>query len=790
MNAAARESTTDDKKAQGDSEEDASQKDSADDCDADGSQPVASRDVYSDSSEKTNGKDSDKANHGSCSEGTEGNDSGRNMEGRLHIIQDENHDYESNTGGKKLSLDTPKPRSLVAFGRQGNSNNTVPGEDLSTSAKDTSVGTIADTSCKIRVTEQPRKGKQGSSAQDMNETESANDADKTAGAVSGESGNMAHANTAAVTDGKNLPRLKMILQRTCETPVLVEKGVPARGENHQSVSAKDIDQMDQADHAKITPEVVGEESPEQAAVQPALKTCSGIVKQDGKVILPPNLFPKTLKELKTNSAHRKLFSKFSFVFPSSSRQESLDEATEETPQIIKAWKDLRYFGRRAFENCIVANFRNDKIWHISQGEKKEPSCMNDVTRILRGLTKSEQFQHDPFLFVITTCKLIHSIPNEHWVSAYKDILAKQPVPFSFDEVPDPAKKTTKHSIHAIGHLGKCNVIKEVQKLEWTLTRMTVRSRRKCYEVDNRKTDDWKTIQLSELDLPHDMGKNGVLAIEPHMFDSWRQKLALNDGAGINELAKQSEAPRLVFQLAKVAVSSGWSLEKVMNLLTGACVEQQRLLGVSATIPNSAVVDNPPFNPSPNSSNPPSGSEDKHHTPKVAICSETQNQGNLLNNSTRLSDSPKGNTSEIHQYQAAERLAADTQVNDTQKNGRQIHHPSVPHNFFPQSVMRDNDNAAKEENDCFSTFSNFGDEVESLLQDDMLDDSTLQMDPMVTVSLIRKFLSVTCLHFAAQIIDSRVRLFLLTHQGEDRSSEKETGPTPTTTAKVTTAKVTR
>ena len=155
VNAAARESTTDDKKAQGDSEQDASQKDSADDCDADGSQPVASRDVYSDSSEKTNGKDSDKANHGSCSEGAEGNDSGRNMQGRLHIIQDDHHDCESNTGGEKLSVDTSKPRSLVAFGRQGNSNNTVPGEDLSTSAKDTSVGTIADTSCKTDVTEQP-----------------------------------------------------------------------------------------------------------------------------------------------------------------------------------------------------------------------------------------------------------------------------------------------------------------------------------------------------------------------------------------------------------------------------------------------------------------------------------------------------------------------------------------------------------------------------------------------------------------------------------------------------------
>ena len=48
------QSTTDAEKAQCDSEKDASQKDSAEDCDADGSQPAASRKVYSDSSKKTN----------------------------------------------------------------------------------------------------------------------------------------------------------------------------------------------------------------------------------------------------------------------------------------------------------------------------------------------------------------------------------------------------------------------------------------------------------------------------------------------------------------------------------------------------------------------------------------------------------------------------------------------------------------------------------------------------------------------------------------------------------------
>ena len=689
VNAAARESTTDDKKAQGDSEKDASQKDSADNCDADWIKTAASREVHSVSSKNTNGEDSDKVNHGSCSEDTDGNDSNRNTGDSLHIILEEHLDSDSNSCGAKLSVDTSKANSSVAFGSQGNSNNAVPGEHLSTSANNTTGESIADTICKTSVTEQTPKGKQGPSAQEKDESESAIDADERDGAISHETGNVADENTADVTDRTNLARMKTSPPRTSDSPLLVEEGVFARGED-QSVSAEDIGRKEQSECAKILTEILPE-----------------VVKRDGKVILPDNIFPKTLKELKSKDAQRDIFRLHSFVFSPSSGQEILDEATEETPESIareqvEAWNQVRSAGEKAFEKCIVENFKNDKTGNIYLGGR-EPSSMNDVKGILKGLSMTAEAKCDPFLTVCTTMKHIHSIRNEDWVSSLKDIFAEQPVPFSFDEVPDPAKKTTKHSIHAIGHLGKCNVIKEVQKLEWTLTRMTVRSRRKCYEVDNRKTDDWKTIQLSELDLPHDMGKNGVLAIEPHMFDSWRQKLALNDGAGINELAKQSEAPRLVFQLAKVAVRTGWPLEKVMNLLTRAYVEQQCLLGVSATIPNSAVVDNPPFNPSPNSSNPPSGSEDKHHTPKVAILSETQNQGNLLNNSTRLSDSPKGNTREIHQYQAAEHLAADTQVNDTQKNGQQVHHPSVPHNFFPQSVMRDNDNAAKEENDFFPHF---------------------------------------------------------------------------------------
>ena len=81
MHGAAGQSTTDDEKAQCDSEKDASEKDSAEDCDADGIQRAASREVHSDSSENTNGEHSDKVNHGSCSEDTDGNDSDRNMGG-------------------------------------------------------------------------------------------------------------------------------------------------------------------------------------------------------------------------------------------------------------------------------------------------------------------------------------------------------------------------------------------------------------------------------------------------------------------------------------------------------------------------------------------------------------------------------------------------------------------------------------------------------------------------------------------------------------------------------------
>ena len=56
-------------------------------------------------------------------------------------------------------------------------------------------------------------------------------------------------------------------------------------------------------------------------------------------------------------------------------------------------------------------------------------------------------------------------------------------------------------------------------------------------------------------------------------------------------------------------------------------------------------------------------------------------------------------------------------------------------------MSDNDNAANEDNASLFTFSNLGDDVEILLLDGLLDHSTSQRDPMVTVSLICKFLFV-------------------------------------------------
>ena len=66
--------------------------------------------------------------------------------------------------------------------------------------------------------------------------------------------------------------------------------------------------------------------------------------------------------------------------------------------------------------------------------------MRDIIDILNGLTKTEQFKHDPFLIVTITYKHIHSIDSEDWVSALKVIFAQQPVPFSFVETPNPTKK--------------------------------------------------------------------------------------------------------------------------------------------------------------------------------------------------------------------------------------------------------------------------------------------------------------------------------------------------------------
>ena len=56
-------------------------------------------------------------------------------------------------------------------------------------------------------------------------------------------------------------------------------------------------------------------------------------------------------------------------------------------------------------------------------------------------------------------------------------------------------------------------------------------------------------------------------------------------------------------------------------------------------------------------------------------------------------------------------------------------------------MSDNDNAANEDNASFFTFLNLGDADETLLLDGPLDHSTSERDPIVTVSLIYKFLFV-------------------------------------------------
>ena len=720
------QSTTDAEKAQCDSEKDASQKDSADDCDADCIKTAASREVHSVSSKNTNGEDSDKVNHGSCSEDTDGNDSNRNTGDPLHIILEEHLDSDSNSCGAKLSVDTSKANSSVAFGSQGNSNNAVPGEHMSTSANNTTGESISDTICKTSVTEQTPKGKQGPSAQEKDESESAIEAEEEDGAVSHETGNVANENTADVTDRTNLARMKTSPPRTSDSPLLVEEGVFARGED-QSVSAEDIGRKEQSECAKILTEILPKVSSQQAVVPQDLKTCTEVVKQDGKVILPDNIFPKTLKELKSKDAQRDIFRLHSFVFSPSSGQEILDEATEETPESIareqvEAWNQVRSAGEKAFEKCIVENFKNDKTGNIYLGGR-EPTSMNDVKGILTGLSMTAEAKCDPFLTVCKTIEHIHRIQNEDWVSSLKDIFAEQPVPFSFDEVPDPAKKTKKHTILHIAHLGKVRVIKKVQKLEVNLACMTVRTHRKGDEEDRRKTREWKTIQLSELNLPHKigMGNTGVLAIESHLYDSWKsawnQTLGVQDGGGVCDLAKQSEAPRLAFELAKVATRTGWPLEKVIHLLTTSYHEQQCLPATSATIPHCSRGDislevqdqHQVVNHRPKLSNP-GVSEDKYRGKSVAITPVTQNQSKLLNKSMCSSHSPQSKGRGMHHHHEAEQSAAFDEATVAQRNGRHVPKPSA-HNFFDMSYI---ENLREEDSATFSAISGCDDVIEQAL----------------------------------------------------------------------------
>ena len=278
------------------------------------------------------------------------------------------------------------------------------------------------------------------------------------------------------------------------------------------------------------------------------------------------------------------------------------------------------------------------------------------------------------------------------MSSLKDFFAEQPVPFSFDEVPDPAKKTKKHTILHIAHLGKQRVIKEVQKLEVNIACMTVRTHRKGDEEDRRKTRKWKTIQLSELNLPHKigMGNTGVLAIESHLYDSWKsawnQTLGVQDGGGVCDLAKQSEAPRLAFELAKVATRTGWPLEKVIHLLTTSYHEQQCLPAMSATIPHGSRGDislevqdqHQVVNHRPKLSNP-GVSKDKYPGKSVAITPVTQNQSKLLNKSMCSSHSPQSKGRGMHHHHEAEQSAAFDEATVAQRNGRHVTKPSA-HDF--------------------------------------------------------------------------------------------------------------
>ena len=461
-------------------------------------------------------------------------------------------------------------------------------------------------------------------------------------------------------------------------------------------TAKDAESIDPTKCHKGANGNVGEASSEDGKP----KACLAVVSHDDKVIIPNNLFPRSLKGFDADKAHGEMFTTFAHVFDNLTGLD-IEHDQKYTPE-SKAWKHIRVAGGKAFENCIAASFRNDSFLTSLMPGEKGPSCMRDIIDILNGLSKTEQFNHDPFLIVTITCKHIHSITSEDWVCALKAIFGQQPVPFSFVEAPDPTKKTKKHSIAHIASLGKHKLIKAVQRLEENLARMTFRSsRRKIDEKDCRKTQGWKTVELSVLNLPVNMGKTGVLAIEPYMFDSWMQKLAVQDGDGVRDLAKQSEAARLVFQLVNSAVRTSLPLENVMHLLTSAFREQRCLPDASAIavvntshIPrdsgDSAAITFETQNQGNSLNNsvpvfhyPQGNGRDTHQVQygtSAAITPETQNQGNLLNNINY----PQGNSRDIRQVQGAHNLTALTQGTVTKRSGRHVPGSSVPHNFFAET----------------------------------------------------------------------------------------------------------
>ena len=629
-------------------------------------------------------------------------DSDRNIEAQPHLIHDEGH------SGTKLSPDGSTPDSLVALDGKDNSSNADLVEDQSDSTKDPG-GTCGDISCDENRAQDfdgptglsaslqfPPGGGEGPihdqppsvppplggwvTLHQEGQSGSANDTGGTAGAISYKTG-VTCENTGAEDKSDTAKDVESIDQTKCH------KGANGNVGDASSEEAAEacLPGMSHDDEVIIPDDLQQAQAPAQA---PAPAQASDLVPPEGqshkgangddKVIIPDDLFPRTLKRLiDAIEAHEEKFTEFAHVFDDLTGLEIMEHDQKDTP-VEKAWKHIRVAGWKALEVCVSERLRNDSSLASLMPSKKVPLCMRDITTILHGLTKTEQFKHDPFLIVTITYKHIHSIDSEDWVSALKVIFAQQPVPFSFVETPNPTKKTTKHSILHIAHLGKQNLIKTVQRLENKLSGMTVRTRRKCDEEDLRKTNEWKTVELSVLNLPDNMGKTGVLAIEPHMFESWKQKLAVQNGGGVRDLATQSEAARLVFQLAK----SAGTLENVMHLLTSA-FREQRCLSYAAAI---AVVD---------MSHVPRDSGDKYHGTSAAITPATMHQTNLLNNSVPwlsnpqgngrdMLNYPQGNDRDMYQVQGAQNSTAFTQGTVTNRSGRHVPGPSAPHNFSPET----------------------------------------------------------------------------------------------------------